>query len=446
MIEIRSLERWLFLFLLLCTLVPIALREGFFGLPLYGVVLIALYGCWIWRSLYDPCLDARRFWYLLPFAGVALLLALSTWLDVDGDFANYSIWLVGIGLMLYVNQNWGVTIDYRIVLAFALAALAIEVSVAALQVATKTYVGNAVMYFGRGGDVVEDVHTIAGGRVFRPVGTTGLPNQLSILLVMLVTLAVPVVAGKGQYAAWLRGVAIALAFLCLVLVALSTSRGSVILLAAVPLLFSLLHALRSNALAPLLRGAARFGLLALVALAVLVSAFVLLAQFMDAGLLEGLQTRMKGIGNSALFRFYQYGNAVMALAEFPLTGMGFSSSAELWSMVDEVFPGKEDFSHPPHNVYLITALEGGLLAGLLFAGSIALLILAYPIRLMQGKPGGDRPRERDALYIALFIFAMASLIYIAPMTRTLWPLGCVLMGVLQAELAGGRAGSRHGRS
>lgn len=438
---IRGIERVALLACLMCMLVPVAARGSWLGLPLYGVPMIGVMALWAWRAMYEPCLFPSRAWLMVPFLGVALLLGMSTWINSPSASSDYFVWFAGLLIMLYANQNWRGILDYRLILMFALLALIVEVSVGIAQLASRTYIGNAVMYFGRGGDISEDVRVIAGGRVFRPVGTVGLPNQFSLLLVMLVSLVFPALFGQATVSRTVRIIATALALLALVVIVLASSRGSALALLGVPLLFGALHSVRIRQIAPFARIVGKYAAYSMLGSLLIAIVLILLTDVIaGSGLVAGLQMRIESIATSAQFRWLQYFHSAQALINYPVTGMGLSASSEVWSLVDWSFPGKEDFAHPPHNAFLVIALEAGLLAGLLYAGALFWILAAYPLRILRDGEGCRIGGQIDGMYVALFVFTLASLIYIAPLTRTLWPLGCLLIGVLQAEWV--RSGER----
>lgn len=438
MIPFVVLERTVLIAVFLCALVPIAARSEVLGVPLYGIPLSGLYLSWAWRALHEGCLHPRRLAMVLPFVITALLLGVSTVLSERQNLPDYTIWAAGLFLLIYANQNWNRTFDFRFLAQLGIGILSIELAVSLAQILTKSYVGNAVMYFGEGGGVAEDVGIIAGGRVFRPVGTFGLPNLLSIAIVILSSILVPVILGAAGFSRLVRFYCAALVALGFFVLIYSTSRGNIIAMGALPVLFLLLYMLRASRFPGFLKQAWPY--LLVCGLGASILAIFLLVGVGDLSsprFLEGLMFRLEGVEESARFRFMQYWEALSALSQFPIAGMGFGQSALVWELVDLEFPGKEEFSFPPHNAYIVVALEGGLLAGVVYAGALLWLAMIYPYRVLVHHRNesfhGDL--RMDGVYLAFLMFALCSLIYIVPLTRSLWPLGCFLIGIMQAHIA-----------
>lgn len=445
MIYIVRIERWALTVVFLCTLIPIAARSESFGLPLYGIPLMGLYFLWCWRSLPERCLNSQRAVRLIPFVFVAFLLGLSTFLAENAEPSGYWVWVAGLLMMVYANQNWKVTFGFQFLARLAILLLSIELLVALLQIVTRSYVGNAVMYFGDTGGVAEEVGLIAGGRVFRPVGTFGLPNLLSIFILIASAFLIPVAAGTRGFTRGMRIYSVLLLAIGLGVLVYSTSRGNIIGLLALPLLFLLLRTARMSRMAVSARNWGSYFLWGSIGFFVLALVLALVAyRFGDAEFLEGLLYRLEGVRESAQFRFLQYCTSIGALAEFPIFGMGHGQSALVWEIVELEFPGKEGFRFPPHNSYIVLALEAGLLAGLLYAATLAWLGLSYPLRQISGRPTSSPCGNirMDGVYLSFLMFALASLIYIVPLMRSLWPLGCFLIGVMQALPLSGPPGKQ----
>lgn len=438
MITIIRLERWVLLLVLMSTLLPLTARTNLVGVPLYALPMAILFMLWAFRTLNGPTLDLRVGRSTVPFMLVIVLMGASTIVAEDANLPNYTAWAAALGLLVYANQNWNRTFDLGLLLIFAAAAAFVEIAVAFAQIATQTYVGNILAYFGEKGDIVEDARFIAGGRLFRPVGTVGLTNMLGTFLIMMSALLYPVASGRIAAGWTFRIYSIGVLVASLGIVIVSGNRGNVLVALSVPFIYAFLQAVQSGTWAALLQRVVLAICAAIAFLGLVGWVLYLLPDFLGAGpILQGILTRIERIPDSFALRAYQFREAAAAASHFPILGMGFDASSRVWEAFHVQVPDR--FEWRPHNVYLIVALEAGLLAGIAYVITIATALFRY---LHRAK---ELTSDVHAVFVPFLVFAGLSLIYVTPFTRTLWPIGCFLLGALQASCLRSRADSLNGR-
>jgi len=224
-----------------------------------------------------------------------------------------------------------------------------------------------------------------------------------------------------EKAPWIRLFLVASAFLIVLAVVYSFSRGGALTMGLILLMtfFGYLVRLKGKVLLMGLGG----GLLALLILSVLVpSAYV--------GRVRSLESPMRGDESvRGRWLYVQFGSE--AVRENPFgVGAGAFPIAFRDSRFDQMYHyydmerGDVQRGRSAHNMFLEVGVETGILGGVIFASMI--LFALYENRKTAGRVGRTGRRDlgaaNDALFVGLTAFSFASLFLSAQYDKTLWLL------------------------
>lgn len=422
---LARVERWLLFATLVAVLFPVSADIGPIGIAPFMISLLALLASWGVRLIHGSPIYYRsliHFW-LLFFVGI--LLVVSSLTSSQPLQPGLTIWFSGLGLLLYASQNYGRIFRFEFIVALLVFVMIVELGVSLLQIVTHSYIGKATAYFGQTQDITEEITRAAGGAIFRPVGTLSAPNLLGTWLVLGSVVLYAALRWHQRVTGWKLFTYGLLIFLAVVILILSTSRAN---LAILPLSILALEIftwikLRISRWAiafVILGGFVVFSIT--VALAAAVAG--LGQEISQTNIVQGISYRVENLVDSVAFRLYQYNNAFWAAFASPLMGMGFGNSDQVWHLFGIDIP--PHFHYRPHNIYLIVALEAGLLAGLVFVVTLVHLLVKYLCNVQHH-------RWRDhSIWVGAFALLVLGLVYVTPLSRGLWPLVCFWLGLLMA--------------
>ena len=112
--------------------------------------------------------------------------------------------------------------------------------------------------------------------------------------------------------------------------------------------------------------------------------------------------------------------ALQSFAKHPLLGIGFCNSKYIWPDVDTKIPSSWEYR--PHNVFLVFAVEGGIIAFVLYA-----FIVFYPLGMLLFKNGKWDPVDY-AYILSLTMCLGFTQIYLCPLQGEFAPLYILISG------------------
>lgn len=427
MISLIRMERWLLFITLAVIVLPVSAEIGPIGIAPFMIPLALLLAAWCVRLGRGSTLSIGALNHFWPLLFVGLMLTISSLIADQSINPDLMIWLAGLGVMLYASQNFALVFGFRTIVVFLAFILIIETGLASIQFFTNSYIGKATAYFGETQDVTEEIKQIAQGAIFRPVGTLSVPNLLGTWLVMGSVVLYATIRWHPRISRLSFSVFGLLILLSLVILVLSTSRAN---LAVLIISFFGLEVLVNLKLKLHRWGKMLLGLSGCAAILGALAMTAMIGEFNEgisqSTLGKGIVYRLENIEDSLAFRLYQYGSALSATLAFPVVGMGFGNSEQLWYLFDIDIP--EHFHYRPHNIYLIIALEAGLIGGIVFLGTVLHLLIKY---LQQWR---HYNWKGHTVWIGAFVFLVLGLVYITPLSRGLWPFMCFWLGLLMAIL------------
>jgi O-antigen ligase len=329
---------------------------------------------------------------------LAVVLASTVW-ATNGGAAAHQASNVAKGLLIVyvIAELFDAPEGQRLAIWALIGAGAALAAISVIQAITHTY-GNLYLGLARA-PVRQIVGTTIGHRSAGPIGD---PDYYGLMLAAVVPLAVLRVWDERRPA--LRAAAVVSAFVLLVGVGLTYSRGAVIALAAATV--ALLVAIRVPVRTLLVGGAV------LVALAAIAPSHYL-QRFSSLGRVDhSFQGRVDS----------QY-IALVMFADHPLLGVGADNyQFNYIPYVRQLH--LPDAASTVHDLYLVAASETGLIGLLAFAGALFSVLLRIWRRRASAMRVGDRLGAGLALgsFLALFVYLIGALFLPLAYPRYLWIL------------------------
>jgi O-antigen ligase len=219
---------------------------------------------------------------------------------------------------------------------------------------------------------------VAGSNVYRPNALTGDPNHLGIMLVVPLLSLLPVYLRLEREHRLKKPLAVALAFMLLVLLATLSRSGALglgvgLLVLAIPYR----RFLRSRALLVPLTGVG------------LLLAYVLYSRWSYFSVVLRSRVQTGGTSSSAHFAVYDF--IPQILHSHPLLGLGLNNFSVYYQFVT----GKTNWG--PHSFWVALVVETGLVGLLLFVVFLRYVYLRLRAARLLGKMLGDEGRYVRAL-------------------------------------------------
>ena len=334
------------------------------------------------------------------------------------EFLQYSSALL---LAIYVRRNWGTVVTLELLIKFALAAILIQSSVASLQHITHSSIGDVKSYFG---DVqYTEYSKVYGYKVSRVRGTIGHPNIVANWIICLL----PFLIFDIKYNYAIKGyniLKLCLLPMATITIILTYSRGCQIIFILF-ILFSIFFFYRTY-IKSFIRQLLSWRILIFLIL-FLVSIFFIDYSTLKITLLYPLIVRFSTLNSIDTPSASLYGRvslireAFNSFTEHFFLGVGFNNSAKVLGIVS-VFGTHFADILKPHNIYLLMALEGGIIAFFSYC-----FVSLYPvfrlIKLIPYKIPGAIP----FLFSLLAIFMMQQ-IYLSAIMAIFAPLYMIILG------------------
>ena len=402
------IEKLLFWLTLTTFAFPLAANlESGYRLHLFELPMWALYLLWAFRfGLRLARLRLIKFDYV--FMLFMLWLALSMSVNDAWGFGanNMGFWIKSFLIGIYLRHNLYRLYSLPALVWFFAIVLFFEVSLGILQGITQSSIGVVQQYFGQIMDHTSVyntgvIHVVRVQGTFKHCNILG--NWIVMLLPLIITKALVSVGSQRRFC-WLCAAAAIVALI------LTLSRGNwgalVFGLFVMANVTGILKAKRFN-MSKAVAGALVGGTYMVLMSAIF---FEELSVFTDA--LTQRVEKLPG-SRSGTTRYNLALGAIQLIDENLLWGVGLGKSNELLHYTD--YEIRERFSSTVHNIFLIIATEGGLVALVLF-----LIFLWQPIknlyRVAKKRPGVAQ--EEDSFAAAGLLGGYSSLVF-----AMLWYVG-----------------------
>jgi len=414
-----SVEKILIIGILTATLVPLNANLLVFKLSTWNIPAFLLLTWLVLKGISRGHLRIGQF-DIWDYSIIIIILSYTvpTLLgeNLRENWPSFTQYIFCLIFAFYVRRVWGKTITINMLIIFALISVFIESSIGVLQQITFSEIGNIKTYFGETPDTMGFDDRFGTG-LSRVHGTLGVANLVGNWL----TAFTPFVVISTYYQKdlnikllWLfKGIILILAAVCILL---TFSRANIAIFFLLAFLSWIGYILtKSWEKIKLITKLRRFVFIIIFIIGVI--GFVVSQYDVIQATVTTLQLRFsevvevsKVVQTSDLeFRLEMDKGAILAFMEHPILGTGFKNSRWIWPFVDTKIPSI--WTYQPHNVFLIMAVEGGII---LFISYV--FFTMYPIyRLFRLWRKGD-----PAIY-ALFVsligclgFAMIYITLTAP--------------------------------
>jgi O-antigen ligase len=332
-------------------------------------------------------------------------------------------------LAIVVRRN-SELIDIDTLVKFAFIAIIVQSVIGIIQQVSLSNFGNPKAYFGE--EIADELKGIFGVQLSRVVGTLGYPNLvanwINALLPFVIVAGLYHIKGRWKKNIWLYK-RIVLIF-GIIGILLTFSRGNILLLVLLSLISATVY-YAQHVKDKLCSRAVDVGLrvrqlIFLIIIAGIISVVVVknwdrLKIFTNVNVMKMAQLISGSYSDYSMnYRVEMNKGALQSFAKHPLLGIGFSNSKYIWPDVDTRIP--LSWEYRPHNVFLVFAVEGGIIALVLY-----MFIVFYPLGLLIMQYGKRNP-VTYAYSLSLIMCLGFTQIYLCPLQGEFAPLYMLISG------------------